>query len=136
LHVATSDYETRPHRLSMDNLTMRFSMSTATNAAAWAVLFGLIGVAIAMVAVLGPFGLILLGVLTLFVCTSIDLREDAPTWGIEVFKARLARHGLPEQRFAMLEERGRTVAPLRFYRWCGVALVAAGIAGFVWLQLR
>ena len=114
---------------------MRFSMSTAANAAAWAVLIGLLSIAIAMVAALGPFGLILLGVLTLFVCTSISLHEDAPTWGVEVFKAQLIRHGSSEQRAAMLEGKKRTVAPLRFYRWCGVMLVVTGIAG-LWQQLR
>jgi hypothetical protein len=120
----------------MDKPKMRFSMSTAANAAAWVVLIGLICVAIAMVATLGPFGLIVLGVLTLFVCTSIELRDDTPTWGTEMFKARLARNGSPEHRAAMLEEKERTVAPLRFYRWCGVVLVVAGVGGFVWQQWR
>jgi hypothetical protein len=84
---------------------------------------------------LGPFGLILLGLFTLFICTSIALRNDTPTWGTEIFKARMESPSSPEQRAAMLEEKERALAPLRFYRWCGVVLVAAGIAGFAWQQL-
>jgi len=113
---------------------MLISPGTVANAAAWAILFGLIGVAFVLVVVLGPFGLILLGLFTLFVCTSVGLREDAPTWGTEVFKARTASHSSPEQRAAMAEERERSLAPLRFYRWCGVALIVVGIAGFAWMQ--
>jgi hypothetical protein len=115
---------------------MRPSASAAANATAWVILIGLISLAFVMVVVLGPFGLILLGLLTLFVCTSIQLSDDTPTWGIEVFKARTASHLTPEQRAAMADEKARSLAPLRFYRWCGVVLVVAGIAGFAWQQLR
>jgi hypothetical protein len=115
---------------------MRFSLGTAADVAAWVVLIGLIAVAFVMVVILGPFGLILLGLFTLFVCTSIDLGEDVPTWGTEVFKARMLSRGSPEQRAAMLEEKQQAIAPLRFYRWCGVVLTVAGIAGFAWQQLR
>jgi hypothetical protein len=115
---------------------MRPSASAAANATAWVILIGLIGVAFVMVVVLGPFGLILLGLLTLFVCTSVQLRDETPTWGIEVFKARMASRFTPEQRAAMAEEKARSLAPLRFYRWCGVLLVVAGIAGFAWQQFH
>jgi hypothetical protein len=115
---------------------MRHSPSTVANGTAWAILIGLIGVAFVLVVVLGPFGLILLGLFTLFICTSVQLREDTPTWGIEVFKARTARQVPPEQRAAMAEEKARSLAPLRFYRWCGVALLVAGTAGFAWQQVR
>jgi hypothetical protein len=115
---------------------MRVSTSTAANCTAWAILIGLIGVAFVLVIVLGPFGLILLGLLTLFICTSVQLREDTPTWGVEVFKARTASQVPPEQQAAMAEEKARSLAPLRFYRWCGVALLVTGIAGFAWQQVR
>ncbi len=115
---------------------MSLSASALANAAAWAVLIGLIGVAFVMVVVLGPFGLILLGLLTLFVCTSVPLREDAPTWGTEVFKARIVSRSSPEQRAAMAEERTRSFASLKFYRWYGVVLLVAGITGFAWQQLH
>jgi hypothetical protein len=115
---------------------MRFSGSTAANAAAWAVIIGLIGLACAMVVIIGPFGLILLGLFTLFVCTSINLREDAPTWGTDVFRARMTDYHSPEQRAAMLEEKRAFLSPLRFYGRCGIALVVAGILGFAWQQFR
>ena len=41
---------------------------------------------------------------------------------------------IPEQRAAIAEERVRSVAPLKFYRWCGIVIVVIGIAGFVWEQ--
>jgi hypothetical protein len=115
-------------------VAMRLSVFTVANAAAWAVLLGLIAVAFVMVVILGPFGLILLGLLTVFVCTSASLREDNPTWGPEVFKSRLGGHSSPEQRAAQAAETGQTLIPLRFYRWCGVALLVAGIASFAWQQ--
>jgi hypothetical protein len=115
---------------------MRISTSAMANATAWAALIGLIGVAFVMVVILGPFGLILLGLFTLFVCTSGQLRENTPMGGIGVFEARPASHSSPEQRAAMAEERGRFLAPLRFYRWCGVVLLIAGVAAFAWQQLH
>jgi hypothetical protein len=115
---------------------MRLSASSVANGTAWAILIGLIGAAFVLVVVLGPFGLILLGLLTLFICTSVQLREDAPAWGIEVFKARTASQVSPEQRAAMAEEKARSLAPLRFYRWSGLALLVVGIAGFAWQQIR
>jgi hypothetical protein len=85
---------------------------------------------------LGPAGLVLLGLFVLFICTAMNLYEDAPSWGTEIFKARIASHGSPEQRAAMFDEKRASLSPLRFYRWCGVVLVVAGAAGFAWQQLR
>jgi len=115
---------------------MRVPAITVANAIAWIILFGLIGAAVVMVTTLGPFGLILLGLMTLFICVSLNMNEDSPTWGTEVFKARLSTHGSPEQRAALKEERAQSLAPLTFYRWCGFALVVAGIAGFIWQQFH
>ena len=111
---------------------MRLSRSAVANAIAWAALLGLIGIAFVMVVVLEPFGLVILGLLILFVCTSVDLREDTPTWGTEVFKARVASQGSPEERAAMIEEKVRIFASLRFYRRCGIVLLLSGSAGFAW----
>jgi hypothetical protein len=113
---------------------MRFSASTVLNAAAWAVLLGLIAVAFVLVEIWGPFGLILLGLPTVFICTASHLYQDVPTVSVEVFKARMARGGSPEQRAAMFDERQALLSPLRFYRWCGVVLIIAGLAGFIWQQ--
>jgi uncharacterized membrane protein YdcZ (DUF606 family) len=114
---------------------MRLSAGIAANFFAWIVLIGLIAVAFVMVEILGPFGLVLLGLLTLFICTQYDLNDDVPAWGTEVFRARMARRGSPEQRAALREEKRENMSPLRFYRWCGVVLLVAGVAGFVWQQL-
>jgi hypothetical protein len=115
---------------------MRFSAGTVANAAAWAVLAVLIAVVFVMVNLLGPAGLVLLGLFVLFISTAMNLYEDAPSWGTEVFRARIASHGSPEQRAAMFDEKRASLSPLRFYRWGGVVLVVAGAAGFAWQQLR
>ena len=93
--------------------------TTIANATAWAVLVCLIAAAFVVVVILGPFGLIVLGLLTLFVCTSFSLREDAPTWGTEVFRARMAKHSSPEQRAAVDEARSSR------WRRCG-SIAGAG----------
>ena len=113
---------------------MRFYATAIANAVAWALLIALIGLVFVVVNVLGPFGLILLGLAVLFVCTSVGLHEDNPTWGPEVFKARQSTPPSPEHRAARADERERSSATLRFYRWCGLALLVAGITGFVWQQ--
>jgi hypothetical protein len=111
---------------------MRFSAGTAANVFAWAILIVLIAVAFVMVQILGPFGLVVLGLLTLFVCTQYDLNDDVPSWGTHVFSARMTDRGSPEQRAALREEKRANLSPLRFYRWCGVVLLVAGLAGFAW----
>ena len=115
---------------------MHLSASTVANAAAWAVLAVLIAVAFVTVNLLGPAGLVILGLFVLFICTAMNLYEDAPTWGTEVFKARIASQGSPEQRAAMFDEKRASLSPIRFYRWCGVGLAVAGAAGFIWQQVR
>ena len=60
---------------------MRISATAIANATARAVLIGLIAVSFVMVVILGPFGLILLGLFTLFICTSAQLRETTPIGG-------------------------------------------------------
>ena len=115
---------------------MRFSAATVANAAAWAVLAVLIAVVFVTVNLLGPAGLVLLGLFVLFICTAMNLYEDTPTWGTEVFKARIASHGSPEQRSAMFDAKRASLSPIRFCRRCGVVLVVAGAAGFIWQQVR
>jgi hypothetical protein len=113
---------------------MRVSAATVATVFAWIVLIILIGVAFVMVEILGPFGLIVLGLIVLFIGTQYHLNDDVPAWGTEVFRARMARSGSPEQRAAMQEEKRMNMSPLRFYRWGGGVLLFAGIAGFVWQQ--
>lgn len=111
---------------------MRFSASDFANVIAWGVLIILALLAIGLVAVLGPLGLLLLGLATLLVCTLFSLNEETPTWGTEVFRARMDRPMAPEQRAALAEERRAALSPLRFYRWCGIVLAVAGAAGLAW----
>jgi len=115
---------------------MRFSAGAAANVVAWAVLVGLACAAVLTVAALGPFGLVLLGVLTLLICTLFELNSEVPTWGTGVFEARMGSRGSPEQRAAMREEKRAHLSPLRFYRWCGAALVLAGAVGLAWQRWR
>lgn len=102
---------------------MRFSASTV-----------LICTAVVMADVLGFMGLLILGSATWLVCARAEMDQDTPTWGTEVFRARLDRTSSPEQRAAMLDERRAFTSPLRFYRWCGIFLTIVGLAGFVWQQ--
>lgn len=115
---------------------MRLSASSAANAVAWAVVAGLAALALVLVAVLGPFGLVLLGLATLLVCTRMSLHEDTPTWSTHVLRARMDSPASPEQRAALRADRQAAHASLRFYRLCGGVLLLAGIAGFAWQQLH
>lgn len=115
---------------------MRFSGIQIANVVSWVVLLGLIPMVFVMVAILGPFGLIMLGVATLFICTSINLYDDVPNANATVLKARFARRGSPEQRAALQADKQMRLSPLGFYRWCGIALLAAGIAGFIWQHVQ
>jgi hypothetical protein len=44
----------------------------------------------------------------------MHLYEDAPSWGTEVFRARIASHGSPEQRAAMFDEKRASLSPFGF----------------------
>jgi hypothetical protein len=113
---------------------MRLSGLIIANAVSWAMVIVLIALAFVMVLAIGPFGLILLGLFTVFVCTSVNLRDDTPTWGPEVFRARMNDAGSPEQRAARLAEKHEHLSPLRFYNRCGFVLIAAGMLAFAWRQ--
>jgi hypothetical protein len=41
----------------------------------------LIAVAFVTLNLLGPFGLVILGLFVLIICTAVNLYEDVPTWG-------------------------------------------------------
>lgn len=111
---------------------MRSRLGAAANGLAWAVVLGLVGLAALAVNRLGPFGLLLLGLMTWLVCTLVTLNEATPTWGTEVFRSRMQGPGSPEQRAAVRAEHDALLLPVRVYRRCGIALVAAGIVGMAW----
>jgi hypothetical protein len=115
---------------------MRLSAGSVANALAWAVLIGLIAVASVMVQVLGPFGLVVLGLISLFICTAYELNHDTPSWGTEVFRARMRYRATMEERASVREDRRVSLSPLHFFRCCGAVLVVAGLALFVWQYAR
>ena len=113
---------------------MNLSTGTVANAAAWGVIVLLIGAAALVADRLGFMGLLLLGSATWLVCIRAELDQDVPTWGTEVFKARVGGRRSPERQAAVLEECRAFVSPLRFYRRCGMVLAAVGGVGFIWQQ--
>jgi len=100
------------------------------NALAWAVLLVLVGVAILIADWLGFAGLFILGMLTWVICTQVELGDETPTASAAVFRARLSAERSPERRAAVQAERQVRLSPLRFYRWCGIALATIGASGF------
>jgi hypothetical protein len=107
------------------------------SALAWCVVAPLIALSLVVANRLGFAGLLILGLLTAFICTHAELRNDIPAPGTAIFKARMARERWPEKRDANAEERRAFISSLRFFRWCGIALAAIGLAGFVlqnWLS--
>jgi hypothetical protein len=102
------------------------------NAIAWAAVLLLAVLAILIADVLGFVGLFILGLLTWAICTHLVLDDDTPTASAAVFRARLSPERSPEHRAAALADRQVRLSPLRFYRWCGIALTAVGAVGFVW----
>ena len=108
----------------------------AANLLACAVLALLGAVALAMAILLGPFGVVVLGLLTVLVCTRFTLDEHAPTWGARVFSAQMTPAGPPEQRAADAEARRIALAPARLYRRGGVVLIVAGCVGVAWQAWR
>ena len=110
-------------------------IASAANLLACAALAGLGAMAIAVAIMLGPFGVVVLGLLTLLICTKFTLDEHGPTWGAQVFSAQMTAAGSPEERAAAAEGRRTALAPIRFYRWSGVLLLVAGCAGVAWQLL-
>jgi hypothetical protein len=104
------------------------------NALAWVVIVVLIAVAIMVAKRLGFAGLLVMGLLTAFVCAHAELQNDIPAAGRAIFKARMERPRSPEERHARAEEGRGFISSLRFFKWCGIGLAAIGLVGFV-LQL-
>ena len=90
------------------------------NLVAWAVLAGLVAVAVVLVVILGPFGLVLLGLLTLFVCSQFSLDEHAPTWGHSVFRARLTDAVSLRKQAAVAANQQAALSPVRLRRLRGL----------------
>jgi hypothetical protein len=109
---------------------MRFSPGTVANSLAWAAILGLAAFARADRHSSGPIRLDRFGASDPVVCTRFSRDEDAPLGSTEAFRARMLASRSPEERAAPDAARVEAMSPLRFYR-CGVALLVAGIAGFV-----
>jgi hypothetical protein len=97
------------------------------NGLAWAGILALVGLALAVVRLLGFPGVLILGLLTTLVCVSADLSRDVPTWSRDMFASRGERRTLEEREAGKQE-----AASLGYYRGCGFVLIAAGLVGTVW----
>jgi len=111
---------------------MRPSARTVANSIAWIGIFTLIAVSLGVVLVLGFPGVLVLGLLTALTCVRAELSERTPTWGQTVFEAQATRSRSPEESAAGAEAMARTASPLRYYRACGLILIAAGLLGTAW----
>ncbi len=100
---------------------------TAANLAAGAALAVLFSVAVVLVDWLGPFGLVLIGLIVWLACVRAAQTEASPTWGPAVFGAAMRRPTSPESRAAQDAERQTALAPLHFFRRCGMALTGIGV---------
>ncbi len=98
---------------------------------AWAAIALLIAAALAVANRLGFAGLLVLGLLTAFVCGHAELQNDIPAAGTAIFQARMdRRHAADELRGRAKEESG-FIASLRFFKWCGLGLALTGLIGFI-----
>jgi hypothetical protein len=121
---------------------MRFSASIIGNAFACVVIIVLLAFAFSIANFLGYLGLIVLGLIVAMVCSRAELDEDNPFVRSRAdFDARRAAEKIygqdpaaPERFTAADAEHRVFKVPLRFVRWCGIALAAIGAAGFAWEQ--
>lgn len=111
---------------------MRVTARSVGNGIAWVGIFALIAAGLYIVHGLGFPGVLLLGIFTTLICVRAELSEDMPTSGVGVFTASLAGTSSPEERAASQEARDRGRSSLRYYRRCGLALVAIGLLGILW----
>ncbi|MGY4802244.1 hypothetical protein ACVMLK_12405 [Teichococcus aerofrigidensis] len=110
---------------------MRLTPRDAANGIAWLGILLLIGLAAVLVSILGFPGVLLLGLLTTLICVRAELAEAVPTWSRAMFESRM-RGAPPRGEAALREERRLHRASLRYYRGCGLVLIAAGLAGTLW----
>ena len=111
---------------------MKISAGSVMNVAAWAAILLLVCAAAVLVVRLGFVGLILLGGMVLLVGTMAELDQNVPTWGAEVFRARMSERRSPEQAMQAAEDHRGVTLTLRFVRRCGLVLAGFGLAGFAW----
>lgn len=111
---------------------MRPSSRSIANGVAWIGIFALIGLSLGLVSVLGFPGVLILGLLTTLICVRAELSDDVPTWSRALFESRLPRSRSLEAHAADLEVRDASRSPLRYYRGCGLILIAAGLVGTAW----
>jgi hypothetical protein len=97
-------------------------------------------IAFVVVAQFTFFGIGLVGLLLWFICTHIELENDAavssgwtPSLIVSQYEARQKMS--PEQRAADREEQSLAMHSVRFFRHLGIALTLIGGAGFAYYQL-
>jgi len=97
-------------------------------------------IAFVIVASFTFFGIGLIGLLLWFVCTRMELENDAAVgsgWSPELIASQYdARQKMSdEQRAAHRDEQTLAMHSMRFFRNLGIALTLIGAAGFVFYQV-
>lgn len=97
-------------------------------------------VAFMTVAYAGFFGIGVIGLLMLFICTIVDLEIDGAVGGgispgflAHQVKAKVGQS--PAERAARLGEKFLEAQSVRFFKWLGGALALIGLGGFLVFQL-
>lgn len=97
-------------------------------------------VAFAIVALVGFFGIGLIGLVIMFVATQVELDSDGVVSGginsdllVRQVEARQAMS--PEQRAARRDEQSLLVQSVNFFKYFGSGLVLIGFGGFAYYQL-
>ena len=112
----------------------RSTAATMATALAWAGLIILLAIAFALVDRFGFAGLLILGLATSLVGVGAELHEETPSGHLEALRGqRSAREReTVEEQASRRHAHQAFLTPLRFYRWCGVALTGLGLAGTLW----
>lgn len=97
-------------------------------------------IAFVLVASFTFFGIGLIGLLLWFVCTRIDLEQDAAVgseWTPSLIPSQYATRQKmsDEQRAAYRDEQTLAMQSMRFFKHLGIAMTLIGAAGFVWFQI-
>jgi len=108
--------------------------AAVANALAWAGLIILLAFAFALVDRFGFAGMLLLGLATALVGVSAELHEETPSGHVAALRGqRAARESeTVEEQASRRHAHQAFLTPLRFYRWCGMALIGFGLTGTMW----
>jgi hypothetical protein len=96
--------------------------------------------AMTLVALLGFFGVGLIGVLVWFICVRVDLEREGAVgspFSTGLYARQIQAGGSlpPAERVGQRREQGALVQSMRFFRMLGMGLTAIGFGGFLLLQV-